>query len=136
MSANEARPKILMVDDEPDFQALVRRWLEPEYETLFLPDGGGLMRVAAEARPAAVIMDVVLPGEDGLELCRRLHADARFKDLPVLFLTGRRDVEDYLKSVCSGGAAYLAKPVGPKQLREALKQLLPEPEFETPGAGD
>ncbi len=124
-SAAAGKPKILMVDDEPDFVTLVGRWLEAEYDFSAQRDGEDLLESAARLKPDAVILDMVLPGEDGLELCRRMRADPRFERLPVLFLTGSRGVEESLRTMRAGAASFLAKPAGRKELLAALGKLLP-----------
>lgn len=127
MPRREWKPRIVMVEDEPDLQAVVHVWLAPRYEHVPLGDGANLLERLAESEPSLVILDVKLPGADGFELCRCLRADPRFTQVPVLFLTASREGEDYLKNFAAGGTSYLVKPVSRKQLLSAIRELLPRP---------
>ena len=118
-------PRVLIVDDEADFGALVARWLSPRYRAVALTDGRGLARELEEEPASLLVLDVRLPGEDGFELCRRVRTDERFADVPVLFLTGSREEDLYLRNLKAGGTGYLAKPVGRTQLLAAVDALVP-----------
>lgn len=123
MTDSGEKPVILMVDDEKEFLSLVGRWAEPEYEFVGLTGGGGLLEEIESLEPSLVVLDVRMPGEDGFELCRRIRADRRFDDIPVLFLTGSREDEDFLRNMEAGGTAYLSKPVGRRQLLAMFREL-------------
>ncbi|MBI3289760.1 MAG: response regulator, partial [Elusimicrobia bacterium] len=88
------RPRILMVDDEPDFQTVIHAWLTPEYDHCALKDGEELAGALRAGVPDLVILDLHLPGADGFELCRRLRATAGLESVPVLFLTGSHEIKD------------------------------------------
>ena len=124
---DEDRPRILMVDDEADFLTAVRRWVSLEYEMRGVTDGGGILEQLREYDPSVLVLDVRMPGEDGFAVCRRVRAEPRWAELPVLFLTGSREDEDFLRNLKAGGTAWLAKPVGRIQLLNALRELVPEP---------
>lgn len=137
MTRDESKPRVVMVDDEKDFRTIVGMWLGPTYDFVGLPDGERLLAELARGRVAAVILDLYLPGAGGFELCRRLREDPRFEGVPVLFLTGSREDENYLKNLKAGGDGYLAKPVGRRQLLAALAELIPSLiEEATTGVGD
>ena len=120
------KPCIYMVDDEPDFQAIVRSWLEPTYEAVALKDAEELVGALRERTPDLVILDLHLTGSDGFEACRRIRATPGLGLVPVLFLTASREFEDYRKSMGAGGSGYLTKPVGRRQLMSAVDELLSE----------
>jgi len=131
------RPRVLMVDDEADFQGLVGRWLAPEYEHIPLAEGEGLMQKLPSLRPDLIILDVRMRGADGFQLCKLIRADHAYDAVPVLFLTGSKDDVDYLKNFKAGGTAFLTKPVGKKQLVGMIRELLPEPaDYQATGGGD
>lgn len=131
------RQRVLMVDDEPDFLDLVRRWVTPEYEFLALTDGEGLMKKLESLRPDVIILDVRMPGQDGFQLCGLIRADRAYDDVPILFLTGIKEDANYLKNFKAGGTAYLTKPVSKKQLLASLRELLPEAaDYQATGGGD
>lgn len=123
MTESGEKPVIVMVDDEKEFLSLVGRWAAPEYEFVGLTGGGGLLEEIESLEPSLVVLDVRMPGEDGFELCRRIREDRRFDDIPVLFLTGSREDEDFLKNMEAGGTAYLSKPVGRRQLLAMFREL-------------
>src|SRR5438309_11704057 len=110
MLKDPMKPRILMVDDDNDFQVIVRKWLSPRYDHLGLTSGADLTEYLEAAEPDLVILDVRMPGPDGFQLCRRIRSDSRFCDLPVLFLTGCKEDEDFIKNLNAGGTAYLTKP--------------------------
>lgn len=120
----EPKPVVLMVDDEPDFLDIVRRWASEEYEFVGLTDGGELEEEIEGLEPSLIVLDVNMPGVGGFELCRRIRADRRYDEIPVLFLTGSREDEDFLKNLQVGGTAYLSKPVGRKRLLAMFRELL------------
>jgi CheY-like chemotaxis protein len=123
MAELERKPVVLMVDDEPDFLAVVKRWASPEYEFVGLTDGADLNEEIEGLEPSLIVLDVNMPGLGGFDLCRLIREDKRFDDIPVLFLTGSRDDEDFLKNMEVGGTAYLAKPVGRRRLLETFREL-------------
>lgn len=113
-----------MVEDNPDFRALVREWLSPLFEVTFLAHGEDLLERLEEAQPDLVLMDLWLPGPDGISLCRRIRADLRFAGLPVLFVTGSKEDSDFAEAMGAGGTAYLLKPIGRRQLLRQVRGML------------
>lgn len=120
------KPCIYMVDDEPDFQTIVRSWLEPKYAPVSLKDGDELLGALKSGTPDLVILDLNLPGADGFELCRRIRATPGLERTPVLFLTGSHEYADYRRNMRAGGNGYITKPVGRRQLLSAVEELLEE----------
>lgn len=124
MRRNKEIPRILMVDDDPDFQEIVRCWVFPRYDYVGLPNGDDILEELAAVEPALVILDVRMPGPDGFTLCRLIRADQRFARLPILFLTGCKEDEDFVKNLDAGGTAYLTKPITRKQLLSVIGELV------------
>jgi CheY-like chemotaxis protein len=124
MKTRESRRRTLLVDDEADFRTIVRGWLESEYEHADARDADEFEHALAVHKPDLIILDLRMEGLDGFELCRRLRADPRWKSVPVLFLTGSREVRDFQKNFEAGGTTYLMKPVSRKQLLAAVSDLL------------
>jgi CheY-like chemotaxis protein len=115
-----------MVDDDGEFQSIVRKWLSPRYEHWGLTDGADLLEYLESAEPDLVILDVRMPGLDGFQLCKLMRADQRFAHLPILFLTGCKEDEDFIKNLDSGGTAYLTKPVDRKDLLATINEFIPK----------
>ena len=128
-------PTILMVDDDPDYSAILRAWLGPFYDVHAFPNGAEFLGALSKFVPELVILDLYLPDADGFELCRRLHAVPGLERTPVLFLTGSDLRDDYRKSMVAGGDTYLMKPVSRSQLLAAISGLLPQPSMQDDGGG-
>jgi two-component system response regulator MprA len=116
--------KILVVDDERAVRESLRRALELEgYQVELAEDGEqALERVGGVTAPDAVILDVLMPGIDGLEVCRRLRADANA--VPVLMLTARAEVDSRVAGLDAGADDYLPKPFALAELLARLRALL------------
>jgi CheY-like chemotaxis protein len=125
-----------MVDDEKDYSVIMRSWLEPEYAFHAAANGEEFLSALLTVVPDLVIMDVYLPGADGYELVRRLHAHPGLESVPVLFLTGSKRVEDYHKGMVAGGNSYLTKPVSRPRLLAEVLSLLPQPSMQENGGSD
>lgn len=116
--------RILVVDDERAVRESLRRALDLEgYETELAGDGEeALALLGGEPQPDAVILDVLMPGVDGLEVCRRLRADGN--QVPVLMLTARAEVDSKVAGLDAGADDYLAKPFALAELLARVRALL------------
>jgi two-component system, OmpR family, response regulator MprA len=116
--------KILVVDDERAVRDSLRRALELEgYAVELAADGEeALTRLESNSEPDAVILDVLMPGLDGLEVCRRLRSSG--KELPVLMLTARDEVENRVAGLDAGADDYVTKPFALEELLARLRALL------------
>jgi DNA-binding response OmpR family regulator len=113
---------VLVVDDEPIVRDVVVRYLQRDgYRTLETADGVEAERLVAEARPALVVLDVMLPGMDGLELLRRIRADS---ELPVIMLTARGEEADRIVGLELGADDYVTKPFSPRELAVRVRNVL------------
>jgi DNA-binding response OmpR family regulator len=116
------------VDDDPDMLALLAATLESEgVRVLTAQDGDGALRAARAEPPTLVVLDMHLPGRDGLEVCRALRADRdpRLADLPVLMLTGEKLEEtDLVEAFVAGATDYLTKPIKPTLVRSRVRGWL------------
>jgi len=130
---HNGRVKILVVDDERAVRESLRRALELEgYEIELAEDGRqALERLDADGEPDALILDVLMPGPDGLEVCRRLRRSG--SRVPVLMLTARDEVENRVAGLDAGADDYVTKPFALEELLARLRALLRR---STPGAGD
>lgn len=124
MANEEKKPVVLMVDDEGDFIDVVRRWAEPSYQFVGLTEGADILEEVDGLEPDLIVLDVNMPDANGFDLCRQIRGSARRADIPILFLTGSREDEDFLKNMEAGGTAYLSKPVGRRQLLGMFRELI------------
>ena len=133
---NKQKPIVMMVDDEPDYTAVVRHWLESDYQFYGYKTGEEFLSSLSAIVPEVVILDLYLLGVDGFELSRRMQALPGFEKVPVVFLTGSTRVEDYRKSLVAGASSYLMKPVSRPQLLAVVASLLPQPSMQDDRGGD
>jgi two-component system alkaline phosphatase synthesis response regulator PhoP len=113
---------ILIVDDEAHIVDLVRMYLERDgFRVDSASDGAQGLRLIAEQRPALLILDIMLPEVDGLEVCRRVRADS---DIPIVMLTARDDDIDKIVGLELGADDYLTKPFNPRELLARVKAIL------------
>ncbi len=124
VDAHNCDMSILVVDDEPAVRDSLRRALGLEgYEVELAADGEqALERLALEPQPEAVILDILMPGIDGLEVCRRLRQSGSV--LPVLMLTARAEVDSRVAGLDAGADDYLPKPFALAELLARLRALL------------
>jgi DNA-binding response OmpR family regulator len=114
--------RILVVDDEPTILAAVAdRLRAEEFAVVTAVDGPSAVAVAAQTAPDLVVLDVMLPGFDGLEVCRRIQAE---RAVPVLMLTARNDETDMLVGLGIGADDYLTKPFSMRELVARVRVLL------------
>jgi DNA-binding response OmpR family regulator len=113
---------VLVVDDEPIVREVVVRYLEREgYRTLEASDGAGARRLIENDPPALVVLDLMLPGMDGLSLCRWIRERSR---LPVIMLTARGEEADRIVGLEIGADDYVAKPFSPRELVARVRSVL------------
>lgn len=124
-AAGRGRPRIAIVDDEPDYRAILARWLRPLYETVSYDSAEDLLESGGKDDAAdLIISDVRMPGLDGFGLCELLREHPRYARVPVLFLTGVSSEEGLFPSQDAGASAYLTKPVERERLLEQIEKLL------------
>lgn len=116
---------ILVVDDEPNTVEFLRITLElGGYEVLEALNGTAALQQVALHQPDLVLLDVMMPEMDGLEVCRRLRADLETADLPVVILSARTSVEAIREGLAAGATRYLTKPVTRDNLLETIREVL------------
>ena len=109
--------RILLVDDEPTNLDILRETLAgPSYRLFVARSGEEALRVAARARPLIVLLDVVMPGIDGYETCRRLKADPETRDAAVIFVSALKDPKDRIRGFEAGAVDFISKPVQPEEV--------------------
>jgi two-component system phosphate regulon response regulator OmpR len=117
------KPKILVVDDDARLRALLERYLtEQDFEVLTAGSGQEMQRQLARRPVDLMVLDVMLPGEDGLSVCRRLRAEGN--RLPIIMLTAKGDEMDRIIGLEFGADDYLAKPFNPRELAARVRAVL------------
>ncbi|HEY7743798.1 MAG TPA: response regulator [Burkholderiales bacterium] len=113
---------IMVVDDDAEIRSLLREYLQKHgYRVTVVADGKAMQAALATARPDLVVLDLMLPGEDGLSLCRTLRARS---SLPVIMLTARGEDTDRIVGLEMGADDYLAKPFSPRELLARIRSVL------------
>jgi two-component system, OmpR family, response regulator len=113
---------ILIVEDDPEISRLVADFMRREgFEVACAADGKAMDAMLQRLRPDLLILDLMLPGEDGLSICRRLRAD---DSIPILMLTAKSDEIDRVVGLEIGADDYLAKPFGPRELLARVRAIL------------
>lgn len=126
------RMAILVVDDSVDSRLLIQRFLEEAGHRQFLMAGSAseaLHLLGADGNPPAatvelILMDLQLPGMNGIEACRRIAGDPRFRDIPVIVVTGSADNENLVEAFQAGAVDYLPKPINPVELGARVRSVL------------
>jgi putative two-component system response regulator len=104
---------VLIVDDTAENLTLMNGLLKDLYRTRIANNGERALKIAAESPPDLILLDIMMPGMDGYEVCRRLKSDAGTKHIPVIFLTAKVEVEDEQKGFDVGAVDYITKPISP-----------------------
>jgi two-component system phosphate regulon response regulator PhoB len=119
------KSNILIVDDEPDaLEVLSFKLKESGYGVLVAKDGSEALTVARNDRPALIVLDVMLPEVDGLEVCKILRRDVATAGIPILMLTARAAEMDRVLGLELGADDYVTKPFSPRELVLRIKKLL------------
>ncbi len=118
------RPRILVVDDDPNARDLLEQQLEDAgYDVLVAADGTEALAMIRQA-PRLILLDVMMPGIDGREVCRRIRADDAQRDVPVLFLSALDQIQDKLSALDAGGNDFISKPVDMDELLAKIRTML------------
>ncbi len=116
---------ILVVDDEANIVELVRMYLEQDgFRVQSSGDGNEALEMIARQPPALLVLDLMLPGADGWEVCRRVRAGSAAPDLPIVMLTARDDDVDKIVGLELGADDYVTKPFNPRELVARVKAIL------------
>jgi len=115
------------VDDAGSFRRLIRMTLEfGGFEGIEAPEGTQGLEMARSRRPALILLDVLMPGIDGLTLCRQLKAEPAFSKTPIVMLSASKDQSHTAGALDAGALAFVKKPFDPKELIFLAKRLIVE----------
>ncbi|MBD1919607.1 response regulator [Microcoleus sp. FACHB-831] len=118
------QPIILAVDDSPIMQEMVKRALGNEYKIIVADNAVDALSVIYHQTISIVLLDVSMPGVDGLELCRTIRSLPQFSGLPIIMLTARDGVFDKVQGRLAGATEYLTKPFDNEQLRGVVRNFI------------
>jgi chemosensory pili system protein ChpA (sensor histidine kinase/response regulator) len=117
--------RVFIIDDDPVVCRLARHILKRAgHETLTFGDGLEALKTLEQSRPDVVITDLVMPGMTGLELLRRIRADARWQTLPVVVLTARSGMDEQRRAAQAGASHFLTKPFSSAQLLDEINRFV------------
>jgi two-component system alkaline phosphatase synthesis response regulator PhoP len=117
--------KILVVDDEPDIVEILSYNLQKSnYQVLKATNGLECLEVAQQTHPDLIILDIRMPGMNGIETCRKLRQIDGFQNTPVLFLTADSDEYTTMSAFDAGGSHFITKPIRPAILVNMIKELI------------
>jgi putative two-component system response regulator len=118
------KPLILAVDDEAGNLQLLRQVLQDDYRLLFAKEGRRALELAQQERPDLVLLDVMMPGMSGFEVCAALKAQPATAAIPVIFVTALADLEDEVEGFAVGAVDYIAKPISAAIVRARVRTHL------------
>ncbi|MCU1672573.1 MAG: response regulator receiver [Frankiales bacterium] len=124
------RPRVLVVDDDPSLAEMLGIVLRGEgFEPSFVNDGDAALGAFRREKPDVVLLDLMLPGTDGIEVCRQIRAES---GVPIVMLTAKSDTVDVVRGLESGADDYVVKPFKPKELVARVRARLRTSEDPTP----
>jgi two-component system alkaline phosphatase synthesis response regulator PhoP len=130
MTKNNKKIRILLVDDEPDILEFISYNLKKEGYTLFTAsDGDMAIEQAFKVKPHLILLDVMMPKQSGIEVCKYLRMYSDFKDVIIAFLSARNEDYSQIEGLNAGGDDYIAKPIRPKVLLSKIESLLRRSQF-------
>jgi diguanylate cyclase (GGDEF)-like protein len=109
--AEPQRPRILVVDDDPSIVDLLEAFLQHDYHVSVATHGEQAIGLCRQQLPDLMLLDVMMPGPDGYEVCRRLKFDPATRDVPIIFVTARDEIEEEIRGLEAGAVDFLSKPV-------------------------
>lgn len=122
--ATDDLPSLLIVDDQPANVQVLYQALREDHRVRFATGGEQALALVRAALPDLILLDIVMPGIDGFEVCRRLKADERAADVPVIFVTGHGDNDIEAEGLALGAVDFITKPIHPAVVRARVKTHL------------
>jgi DNA-binding response OmpR family regulator len=116
---------VVLAEDDVDIRDLVQIVLEQlDLEVKAVGTGAEALAVGQQMVPRLFLLDITMPGMNGLDVCRAIRADEKLQDVPVIFMTARAQASDVAAGIEAGADTYIIKPFGPIELREHVEALL------------
>lgn len=120
----DQRAKILVVDDIPSNVHVLSRILKDDYDIYFAIDGEKALDLVQARMPDLVLLDIMMPGMDGYEVCSRIKADPSTRDIPVIFISAKSEVEDETRGLEVGAIDFITKPISPPIVKARVRNHL------------
>lgn len=118
------RPRLLVVDDQPANVQVLYRLFAADHQVFMATSGEQALKVCAEREPDLVLLDVVMPGMDGYQVCALLRAEPATRNIPVIFVTGEQDEEAETRALDVGAVDFITKPVNPRVVKARVRTHL------------
>ncbi len=118
------RPTVLIVDDESYIREFLAQILSKHFRIAFAKDGKEALEMAKTVKPAIIVLDVLMPGQNGIETCKKLREQRESEEIPVIMLTAVNEPEQRIKAFNAGADDYLAKPFLPEELIARINRKL------------
>jgi len=116
------KPRVLVVDDESFYTEVLQNLLRDEYLVTAVDSGElALQHAETDPQPELILLDILMPGIDGYETCRRLKDNPTTSNIPVIFLSIKRDVDDELRGFDLGAVDYITKPMSPPIVKARVR---------------
>lgn len=121
----DGRIPVLVVDDTPDNLSLIHGLLRDSYRVRVATSAAKALQILERGElPHLALLDVMMPDQDGYDLCARMKADPRFRDIPVIFISARSEIADEQRGFAAGGVDYVTKPISPATLLARIETHL------------
>ena len=120
----DRKPTLLIVDDQPNNIRVLAEIMQPDYRILNVTNGMKALKIAREKRPDLILLDIMMPGTDGYQVCEELQAQPATKEIPVIFVTGWGQEQDAAKGLAAGAVDYITKPFSPSSIRARVRNHL------------
>lgn len=122
---DEPKATILVVDDTPENIDVLNGILKPEYKVKVALNGEKALKVVgSDKKPDLILLDIMMPGMDGFEVCRRIKSDVATSSIPVIFVSGAEDAQSRDEGMQLGAVDYIVKPIDPAVVKEKISQHL------------
>ncbi|MFW6449891.1 MAG: response regulator transcription factor [Nanoarchaeota archaeon] len=118
------KKKILVAEDEESISELLDIILRESYNLSFVKEGESVLQEVKNVRPHLLLLDVMMPGMNGYEICENIRKDASIKDLKVAILSAKGQERDILTGLKSGADYYLTKPFDPNELKKKIDEII------------
>jgi signal transduction histidine kinase len=128
--ASSKKPRALIADDEPDMLRFLKSQLAPHFQILEAADGLQAVEKASHFLPDVILLDMMMPEKDGLQVCRELRAKTTTQNIPIILLTARADEETKLASLSAGANDFLSKPFSTTELHVRVKNLVEQSQLQ------